>query len=409
MTGPGGSSRPTTRHPEPIRLLHLLRLLPVAGLLAVAVPVAISTASAGATGSLSAEQAKAAEIEAEIQQTGQQIDALDQRYEAALEKKASIDSQIGATEEQIRRSTGKIANDKVVLHKAAIEAYVSGGTSAAADALFSTNQTSAMDSSVYSQVLTGNLNTSMADLHTAIAQLDAQRQTLRSEDTQAAQAVTTARDAYQKGQTLEVQENAALAQVKGEIASLIAQQQAAAEAAAQAAARAALAAAAAQAAARAQLAAAAPAPTSTTTTTTTTTTATATATATPTATSPPPPAADGAGGQAVQAAETQLGVPYVWGAEDPGGGFDCSGLTAWAWGQEGVYLPHYSGAQMADSTPVPISDLQPGDLLFYGPGGSVHVAMYVGGGMMIEATFPGTVVRIDPVRFGTTFAGAGRP
>jgi cell wall-associated NlpC family hydrolase len=102
-------------------------------------------------------------------------------------------------------------------------------------------------------------------------------------------------------------------------------------------------------------------------------------------------------------------VPYVWGAEDPGVGFDCSGLTAWAWSQAGVDLPHYSGSQMADSAPVPISDLQPGDLLFYGPGGSTHVAMYVGGGMMIEATLPGTVVRIDPVRFGTTFAGAGQP
>ena len=87
---------------------------------------------------------------------------------------------------------------------------------------------------------------------------------------------------------------------------------------------------------------------------------------------PPPTAAGGAG--AVQAAESQEGVPYVWGGESPKGsaspGFDCSGLTAWSWGQVGVGLPHYSGAQMADSTPVPISDLQPGDLLFYGPGGS---------------------------------------
>ena len=97
---------------------------------------------------------------------------------------------------------------------------------------------------------------------------------------------------------------------------------------------------------------------------------------------PPPTAPGGAG--AVQAAESQIGVPYVWGGESPKGsaspGFDCSGLTAWSWGQVGVGLPHYSGAQMSDSTPVPVSDLQPGDLLFYGPGGSDHVAMYVGGG-----------------------------
>ena len=88
----------------------------------------------------------------------------------------------------------------------------------------------------------------------------------------------------------------------------------------------------------------------------------------------------GPGAAAVAAAESQIGVPYVWGDESPGSGFDCSGLTAWAWGQAGVSLPHYSGAQMADSTPVPLSDLEPGDLLFYGPGGATHVAMYVGGG-----------------------------
>ena len=97
----------------------------------------------------------------------------------------------------------------------------------------------------------------------------------------------------------------------------------------------------------------------------------------------------------MQAAESQIGVPYVWGGESPKGsaspGFDCSGLTAWSWGQVGVGLPHYSGAQMADSTPVPVSDLQPGDLLFYGPGGSEHVAMYVGPGTMIEAPYTGAI------------------
>ena len=121
--------------------------------------------------------------------------------------------------------------------------------------------------------------------------------------------------------------------------------------------------------------------------------------------------AGGAG--AVQAAESQLGVPYVWGGESPKGsaspGFDCSGLTAWSWGQVGVGLPHFSGGQMADSTPVPISDLQPGDLLFYGPGGSDHVAMYVGGGTMIEAPYTGAVVWLTGLRLGSGFVGAGRP
>ena len=340
-----------------------------------ATATATAAPSAGAASPLSAAQAKAASLEAEIQQTGRQIDALDQQYQAAIAKKAALDQQIGVTEAEISRSQNHIGRDKNVLHRAAIEAYVTGGTSAASSALFSGSQTSAMDSTVYNQVITGNLNTAMADLNTAIAQLDAQEQTLKAEDAQAAQAVATAHAAFQSAQALGSQQQAALAQVKGQIATLIAQQQAAAAAEAAAAARAAL----------------------------------ATAASSYPSSPVPPPAAGGAGAIAVRAAESQIGVPYVWGAEDPGHGFDCSGLTAWAWGQAGVYLPHYSGAQMADSTPVPISDLQPGDLLFYGPGGSAHVAMYVGGGEMIEATFPGTTVRIDPVRFGSNFAGAGRP
>lgn len=348
----------------------------VAAIAAAAVPLSIVASTAGAASPLSTDQAKASQLEAEIQTLGNQIGALDSKYEAALQKKAGIDQQITATEQQIDVSKGRISKDKSVLHKAAIQAYVTSGTSSATNALFAESETTAMDSSVYNQVISGSLNTSVDDLNTAVAQLDSQRQILRSEDAAAASAVQAAKSAYQQAQTLETQEQAALSQVKGQIATLIAQQQAAASAAAQARAEATI----------------------------------ASYSSTPDSSIPaPPPAAGGGGTAAVRAAETQLGVPYVWGGETPGVGFDCSGLVAWAWGQAGVPLPHYSGSQMADSTPVPVSDLQPGDLLFYGPGGSVHVAMYVGGGDMIEATFPGTVVRIDPVRFGTTFAGAGRP
>ncbi|MGH8988697.1 MAG: hypothetical protein ACRDXC_08890, partial [Acidimicrobiales bacterium] len=198
--------------------------------MAVAAP-AVSATTAGATGPLSSEQAKAAGIETQIQQTGQQIDALDQRYEAALEKKASLDARIGSTQAQIDRSLAGVAKDKVVLHREAIEAYVSGGTSEEADALFSTSETSAMDSTVYSQVATGDLTTSVADLHTAVGQLDTQRQSLKGEDAQAARAVATARAADEQARTLETTQDGALSEVKGQIASLIAQQRAATEAA----------------------------------------------------------------------------------------------------------------------------------------------------------------------------------
>jgi peptidoglycan DL-endopeptidase CwlO len=116
--------------------------------------------------------------------------------------------------------------------------------------------------------------------------------------------------------------------------------------------------------------------------------------------------ASGAAG-AVQAAESQVGVPYVWGGDTPAG-FDCSGLVMWSYAQAGVGLPRTSGAQYDATTHIPLAEIQPGDLLFYGPGGSEHVAMYVGGGSMIEAPYTGASVWITGVRTDGGFVGVGR-
>ena len=87
--------------------------------------------------------------------------------------------------------------------------------------------------------------------------------------------------------------------------------------------------------------------------------------------------------------------------------FDCSGLTMMAWAAAGVSMPHYSGAQYAEFPHVPFDQLEPGDLLFWGPGGSEHVAMYIGGGLQIAATHTGDYVRIQPM--GSNPVGAARP
>jgi len=117
-------------------------------------------------------------------------------------------------------------------------------------------------------------------------------------------------------------------------------------------------------------------------------------------------------------------VPYSWGGGNASGptlgigsgantvGFDCSGLVEYAWAQAGVSFPHYSGSQYAETTHVPLSDIQPGDLLFYGPGGDTHVAMYIGGGQMIEAPETGEDVSVVPLFLGNSslpFAGVGQP
>jgi cell wall-associated NlpC family hydrolase len=118
--------------------------------------------------------------------------------------------------------------------------------------------------------------------------------------------------------------------------------------------------------------------------------------------SPPPPVGQGASG-AVAAAESRVGDPYVWGAAGPNA-FDCSGLTMWSYEQVGISLPHFSGAQYADTTHIPMSDLQPGDLVFPSDP-SQHVAMYVGNGEIIEAPYTGATVHIIPMSSWFVLAG----
>jgi peptidoglycan DL-endopeptidase CwlO len=116
---------------------------------------------------------------------------------------------------------------------------------------------------------------------------------------------------------------------------------------------------------------------------------------------------------AVAAALAQVGKPYVNtppGAQPPNS-WDCSKLTAWAWGQAGVGLTPYSAAQINEVRTISQSELQPGDLLFYyNPswGRVGHVSMYIGGGMVVEASTPSTGVRIHPV-YWSNFVKAGRP
>jgi cell wall-associated NlpC family hydrolase len=121
---------------------------------------------------------------------------------------------------------------------------------------------------------------------------------------------------------------------------------------------------------------------------------------------PPPPNLTGAAA-AIAAAKSVLGVPYRYAGASPETGFDCSGLTMWAWAHAGVSLPHSSAAQYASLPHVSRADLQPGDLVFfYSP--ISHVGMYLGGGQMIHAPHTGSVVQIVAV-YWQYFSGAARP
>jgi cell wall-associated NlpC family hydrolase len=119
------------------------------------------------------------------------------------------------------------------------------------------------------------------------------------------------------------------------------------------------------------------------------------------------PAVSSRSGLAVQAALGQQGVPYRYATSKPGVGFDCSGLTAYAWAQAGVGLPHQSRAQFASVPHVPKESAQAGDLLFfYSP--ISHVSIYLGNGMQVHAPNTGKTVTVAPVNWGKV-TGVGRP
>lgn len=118
-------------------------------------------------------------------------------------------------------------------------------------------------------------------------------------------------------------------------------------------------------------------------------------------------------------AKAVIGTPYAWGGGNANGptlgirdygvadsygdynkvGFDCSGLVLYAFAGVGISLPHYTGYQYQRGTKVDISNIQRGDLLFWGPNAEYHVAIYLGNGQMLEAPQSGSTVKISPVRY----------
>ncbi|MEV7004035.1 bifunctional lytic transglycosylase/C40 family peptidase, partial [Streptomyces sp. NPDC093982] len=132
---------------------------------------------------------------------------------------------------------------------------------------------------------------------------------------------------------------------------------------------------------------------------------------------------------AVSAAKGMIGTPYSWGGGNPSGpslgiccspngrsgasirGFDCSGLTLYAYTKAGITLPRTAAAQYAASEPVKPGKVKPGDLVFYGKSADSihHVGIYVGSGWMIDAPRPGTQVRYSPLDTMRDLFAVARP
>jgi len=322
--------------------------------------------TAGAT-SLTNDRAKAAVLLNQINRTDAQVGRLGQKYDQALIKLHAFNAEIANTKAVVAAIEKNVSKGNSQLRADVIFSYVTNGGSQSNNPLFSKNATRNGARNVYSQLAAGNINTTISSLKSNRIKLTRERGQLAAEDRHARSLTVDAAHSLHTAKIIQSGLNNTLAHVKGQIAIYLSQAEAAATAASAAALN----------------------------------------NATPTLNIPAPPP-DSKANIAILAAEQYIGTPYVWGGASHSG-VDCSGLVMLAYEAAGVYLPHYSGAQYADTMRVPLVDIQPGDLLFYGYNGDEHVAMYVGHGDMIEAEMTGTVVHIVPVRLGYGFVGLGRP
>ena len=332
--------------------------------------IAFPSLSASASSVVTA-RAQAAVLYKQIQSIGSRVETMGQKYDLARINLQRYQYQIKNSKNVVAQIEMSVTKANVQLRRDVIFAYVTNSASANVNQLFSTDGLKADATNVYSQIAGGNLNATLASLKYHKIKLTQERAILYKQVRRANGAARDAANAFHDANVLRASLVRSLSRVKGTIATFVAQQAAAAAAASAAALQAAT---------------------------------LSTVKPTQGITAPPP---NSRANVAIRAALSMIGVPYVWGGASRSG-VDCSGLILLAYAAAGVTLPHYSGSQYADTQRVPLWNIQPGDLLFYGPGGSEHEAMYIGNGQMIEAASSGTLVHISPIRLGYGFVGIGR-
>jgi cell wall-associated NlpC family hydrolase len=332
---------------------------------ALSLGLVVTSTPAGAS-NISNARAKAKILLRQINHMNGEVALLGQKYDEALIKLHKYNNQIADTKAIVANIEANENKGQRQLRADVVFAYVTNGADEGNNPLFTKNASRAGAATVYSALAAGNISNTISNLKTDRIKLAEDRGKLDAEDRNARALTRAAAHSLNKGNVIQAQLNNSLKQVKGQIATFVSQAEAAAEAA-----------------------------------------SSSTLNSAPTGNFPAPPP-DSAANIAIITAESYLGVPYVWGGASRSG-VDCSGLIMLAYEAAGIDFPHYSGAMYEETERVPLYDIEPGDLLFYGPGGDEHVAMYVGHGEMIEAPETGQVVHITPIRLYGGFVGLGRP
>ena len=388
----------------------------------LAFAVSGTSSSVPTSAQISQTQAEVSQYESTLAHEQAQTAALDQEYDAAQQQLQNLTREQAATAAAIAVTRAKYVVDKRELVHDAVNAYVLDTPDNAFTSLFSSPATTSDERTQYVQAAVGNVSVAADTLATEEGKLNQQAAQQKSEAQQAETSAQHVQSLEAANATATQQAQATLAQVKGTLSNEIAAAalaQAQREAAAAAAAR--NAAAARAAAESAQQAASVAASLGSSGQASAAAAAANEAAASAAGGAPTNVSASGgstAGGlAAVRAAESQLGVPYVYGGEAPGEGFDCSGLTQWSWAQVGVSIPRVAADQYDRLPRVPLNELEPGDLLFYynldGDYTVDHVVMYVGSGpyganTIIQAPYTGSTVSYAPL-FTSGLVGAGRP
>ena len=352
------------------------RLVAATVALAFILGPALTSARPATADQLQSAQAQAAQIAAQIQAQGQRLAVLSEQYNQDQIRVQQLDQQVTQTQAQVAQTKTQVANGQAALRQLAIQDYTSGGTTSGLEQLFTPGAERSAAVQEYQRVASESVSGAIDRLNQSESVLNAQETDLQTTQSDARATLAAAQAARQAAQSELADQQSTLSKVKGRIGTLVAQRQAALAAAQAAAFQARLAAQ--RAAVNATL-------------------------------SSVPSVPNGGGAAAVKAAESQIGVPYVWAGSSPGVGFDCSGLTMWAWAHAGVGLSHSAADQYAETVHVPLSDLQPGDLLFYEEGNTIgHVTMYVGPGQMVQAMETGTNIQVTGI-WTSGLIGAGRP
>ena len=348
----------------------------------VASAALVSAAPAGAD-TVAGTRAQAARIAQQLQDLSLRVSRLSEQYDAARLRVDQVNAKIVASRAGLSATQVQLNGARSRVRDMAIATYMRGGNAADLETFMPKSTQDLTIRDTYMGTLAANTNDAIDSLRQVHAQLTEQQAQLAADQLAANRALSAANSARLSAAAADHSERALLAQVQGTLAVEVAAAQSQHQAALASRLRSDVAARQSQRSSRggsfggggsfngASL--------------------------------PPPP--PGAGG-AIAWAQRELGKPYVYGGAGPDD-FDCSGLTAWAWGHAGRSLPHSAAAQYSMTTHISIADLQPGDLVFYGSPPH-HVGIYVGGGSMINALHSGTNVEYDSIYMEGDLIGGGR-